>query len=305
MKKQLYSRKIGIAALIAASIFIFVLLHFCRMSTDKIPELEFSGYVNQSDFVNNCNLDHVKFPPETACAVYKLKKVDSAQDQKNIRKALGLDENAKFGTLSDPMPVSSTSVLGYDTKSGRWIYQTDLAYDTGENVPEEQKAIQIANDFISNLYPVETLGNPTAIADMSGEERNKPSSVVRWNVFYYPTVENRPIYGVFRICIAVGAEGKIVGVEKLAGEYEKIAQVQLSDLRTIKNRFLAQDFLCTRDESPQNRKMEQAELGFYADVGDEYIQPVYVVSSDDGMTEILIDAQNRGESNENAVSRSR
>ena len=140
---------------------------------------------------------------------------------------------------------------------------------------------------------------------MSGEERNKPSSVVRWNVFYYPTVENRPIYGVFRICIAVGAEGKIVGVEKLAGEYEKIAQVQLSDLRTIKNRFLAQDFLCTRDESPQNRKMEQAELGFYADVGDEYIQPVYVVSSNDGMTEILIDAQNRGESNENAVSRSR
>ena len=247
----------------------------------------------------------MKFPPETACAVYKLKKVDSAQDQKNIRKALGLDENAKFGTLSDPMPVSSTSVLGYDTKSGRWIYQTDLAYDTGENVPEEQKAIQIANDFISNLYPVETLGNPTAIADMSGEERNKPSSVVRWNVFYYPTVENRPIYGVFRICIAVGAEGKIVGVEKLAGEYEKIAQVQLSDLRTIKNRFLAQNFLCTRDESPQNRKMEQAELGFYADVGDEYIQPVYVVSSNDGMTEILIDAQNRGESNENAVSRSR
>lgn len=179
MKKQLYSRKIGIAALVGASIFIFVLLHFCRMSIGKIPELEFSGYVNQSDIVNNCNLDHVKFPPETACAVYKLKKVDSAQDQKNIRKALGLDENAKFGTLSDPMPASSTAVLGYDTESGRWIYQTDLAYDTGENVPEKQKAIQIANDFISNLYPVETLGNPTAIADMSGEERNKPSSVVR------------------------------------------------------------------------------------------------------------------------------
>lgn len=282
MKKQLYSRKIGIAALVGASIFILVLLHFCRMSIGKIPELEFSGYVNQSDIVNNCNLDRVKFPPETACGVYKLKKVDSAQDQKNIRKALGLDENAKFGTLSDPMPASSTAVLGYDTESGRWIYQTDLAYDTGENVPEKQKAIQIANDFISNLYPVETLGNPTAIADMSGEERNKPSSVVRWNVFYYPTVENRPVYGVFRTCVAVGAEGKIVGVENLA-----------------------QDFLCTRDESPQNRKMEQAELGFYADVGDEYIQPVYVVSSNDGMTEILIDAQNRGESNENTVSRSR
>ncbi|MFQ9125729.1 MAG: hypothetical protein ACLR4Z_01535 [Butyricicoccaceae bacterium] len=68
------------------------------------------------------------------------------------------------------MPASSTAVLGYDTESGRWIYQTDLAYDTGENVPEKQKAIQIANDFISNLYPVETLGNPTAIADMSGRK---------------------------------------------------------------------------------------------------------------------------------------
>ena len=69
MKKQLYSRKIGIAALVGASIFIFVLLHFCRMSIGKIPELEFSEYVNQSDIVNNCNLDHVKFPPETACGV--------------------------------------------------------------------------------------------------------------------------------------------------------------------------------------------------------------------------------------------
>lgn len=74
MKKQLYSRKIGIAALVGASILIFVLLHFCRMSIGKIPELEFSGYVNQSDIVNNCNLDHVKFPPETACGVYKLKR---------------------------------------------------------------------------------------------------------------------------------------------------------------------------------------------------------------------------------------
>ena len=40
-------------------------------------------------------------------------------------------------------------------------------------MPEEQKAIQIANDFISNLYPVETLGNPTVTADMSGEENNR------------------------------------------------------------------------------------------------------------------------------------
>ena len=53
MKKQLYSRKIGIAALVGASIFIFVLLHFCRMSIGKIPELEFSEYVNQSDIVNS------------------------------------------------------------------------------------------------------------------------------------------------------------------------------------------------------------------------------------------------------------
>lgn len=152
---------------------------------------------------------------------------------------------------------------------------------------------------------IETLGNPTAIADMSGEERNKPSSVVRWmfSIIRRWKIGLFMAYSVFVLQLEL--KGKIVGVEKLAGEYEKIAQVQLSDLRTIKNRFLAQDFLCTRDESPQNRKMEQAELGFYADVGDEYIQPVYVVSSNDGMTEILIDAQNRGESNENAVSRSR
>lgn len=291
--KKLYSRKIGIAALAAAVLLIFVLLHSVPMQNQKIPELEFPEYVNQAEMVNACNLDELKLPSETACAVYRLKKPDAAQDQKNIRKALGLDENATFGTLSDPAPVSSTAVLGYDTNTGYWVYQTDLAYDTGGNVPDEKEAIQIASDFISSLYPAELLGTPAAVADISAEWEGHTSEVVRWNVSYYPTVENRPVYGVFRICIAVGANGKIVEAEKLAGEYEKVTEVPLADLQTVKNNFAAQKFLCIKDERQQNPEMEQAELGFYADAESEYIQPVYDISNADKTAEILIDAQNR------------
>lgn len=291
--KKLYSRKIGIAALTAAVLFIFILLHSVPMQNQKIPELEFPAYVNQSEVENTCNLDKLRLPTETISAVYRLKKPDTAQDQENIRKALGLDENAKFGTLSDPAPVSSEAVLGYDTNTGRWVYQTDLAYDTGENVPDEQKAVQIASDFISRLYPAEFPGTPVAVADISAEWEGHTSEVVRWNVSYYPTVENRPVYGVFRICIAVGANGKIVEVEKLAGEYEKVAEVPLADLQTVKNNFTAQKFLCIKDERPLKPAMEQAELGFYADAESEYIQPVYDISNADKTAEILIDAQNR------------
>ena len=189
MQKKSYSRKIGIAALAAAVLSIFVLLHFVPMQNQKIPALEFPEYVNQAEVANTCNLDRLKMPTETVSAVYRLKKPDTAQDQKNIRKALGLDENATFGTLSDPEPVSSAAVLGYDTDTGYWVYQTDLAYDTGGNVPDEQKAIQIASDFLSSLYPAELLGTPVAVADISAEWEGHTSEVVRWNVSYYPTVE--------------------------------------------------------------------------------------------------------------------
>lgn len=81
--KKLYSRKIGIAALAAAVLLIFVLLHFVPMQARKIPELEFPEYVNQAEMVNNCNLDALKLPEKTVSAVYRLKKPDTAQDQKS------------------------------------------------------------------------------------------------------------------------------------------------------------------------------------------------------------------------------
>lgn len=69
--------------------------------------------------------------------------------------------------------------------------------------------------------------------------------------------------------------------------------MQLSDLQSVKKDFATQDFMYMGEDTPQYTELEQAEVGFYADVESEYIQPVYIISNADESAAILIDALNR------------
>lgn len=297
MKKNLYVRRVGSIAVIVGLLLAIMLAvgQFVHPSLDEFPKINFPKAGNQENMENILNLDNLKLPSDNVAAVYRIKTIDTLQDQANIRDSLSLDDAAVFGTLSDPNPIASSAVIGYDSNSGRWLYQTDMAFDTGENVPNEQEAIRIARDFIStsNLYPVELLGDPVVAADTSGDGLEEERTVLRRSVYYYPTMDNNPVYGVFRICIEVGSNGEIVGVEKLASEYEKVTDVQLSDLQSVKKDFATQDFMYMGEDTPQYTELEQAEVGFYADVESEYIQPVYIISNADESAAILIDALNR------------
>lgn len=259
------------------------------------PALQLPQAANQSGVKDLMNLDSIEIEPDATAAVYKLKTVNAAQEQEKIKKALHIRRDAVFGTLSDPASISQTQYIGYDDLSGRWFYQTDMAFDTAENVPDKQEAIRIANAFIENnkLYPMDSLGEPIAVADQSGDGIFEPQTTLRWNIFYYPTVGGKPVYGVFRICIAVGANGEIVGVEKLANEYEKVTDVPLITAQQVSEEVAADRFMYMGEDNLKQRTLSEVQISMYADVESDFIQPVYEISNSDGSARILIDAQYR------------
>lgn len=91
----------------------------------------------------------------------------------------------------------------------RWTETTDIAYYTGENVPSEQEAITIAEQYIrdNRLYPADQLGEPQATPLLSGSGEDE--TILCWDVYYYPKVDGRPVYGVFRIVVSVGTAASI------------------------------------------------------------------------------------------------
>ncbi len=293
MKEKTANRKLSVIVIICILAVALAAVHFARAASDEIPKLDLSKSVNQSSSAGLLHLDALELPAEDASAVYKMKAGDEKQNKADILKALSLEDRSKFGSIPYPDSAYPSGSLGYDKYSGRWIYQTDIAYYTGENVPTKEQAVQIADEFVRslNLYPADKLGEPT-VHPMTGNIGQNPQAILRWDVYYFPQVDNKPIYGVYRICVSVGSDGKIVSVEKLANDFEKIADVPLAGIEEVRKRVEKGDFMYMNSGIlQQDTDLTKAEIGYYTDVESEYILPIYILTSADDAVSIMVDAQ--------------
>lgn len=173
----------------------------------------------------------------------------------------------------------------------RWTETTDIAYYTGENVPSEREAITIAEQYIrdNRLYPADQLGEPQATPLLSGSGEDE--TILCWDVYYYPKVDGRPVYGVFRIVVSVGTDGEVVGTLKLAGKYESTDEVPLKTWDDIRADLASGSYFILSAASGTDAALTHVELAYYADVESDDILPVYSLSDETGKTQILIDAR--------------
>lgn len=173
----------------------------------------------------------------------------------------------------------------------RWTETSDIAYYTGENVPPEQEAITIAEQYIRNnrLYPADQLGEPQATPLTSGSGEDE--TILCWDVYYYPKVDGRPVYGVFRIVVSVGTDGKIVSTLKLAGEYKPAAEVPLKTWDDVRADLASGSYFILSAGSGADSTLTHAKLAYYTDVKSDDILPVYSLSDETGEMQILIDAR--------------
>lgn len=176
--------------------------------------------------------------------------------------------------------MTDGTTVGIDAQTGRWFYQRPIDFDATGGTLSDADAIQIAEQFIADndLYPLKELGDAKVGTTSTGDAAQGTEEVLRKNVYFYPEIAGKPVYGTFRICISISGSGEIVGVDKFANEYALVdADVEGKNYREVATSLSENDYTLNAEVAPNSILIDSVSDAFYADPESEYIQPIYVL----------------------------
>ena len=212
-------------------------------------------------------------------SVYRLKPVNLNQEKKKIGELFQIS-SSDIGAFPTGNTLPDGTTVGIDAQTGRWFYQKPIDLDAKEGVLSDADAIQIAEQFLAdnNLYPLKELGDAKVGTTSTGDAAQGTEEVLRKNVYFYPEVAGKPVYGTFRICISISGSGEIVGVDKFANEYALVdADVEGKNYHEVATSLSENDYTLNAEVAPNSILIDSVSDAFYADPESEYIQPIYVL----------------------------
>ena len=282
MKKfVIQNRKIFVAACIAVMLCVVTVLHFAEPQDEQIPKLKLPVVENTVTANTRVSIvDTAESEIDSASqslTVYRLKPVNLNQEKKKIGDLFRISAS-DIGTFPTGNTLSDGTAV--DAKTGRWFYQTPIDLDAKEDPLSDADAIQIAEQFIAdnNLYPVQELGDAKVGTTSTGDAAQGTEEILRKNVYFYPEIAGKPVYGTFRICISVSGSGEIVGVDKFANEYTLVdVDVEGKNYREVATSLSKKEYTLNAEVAPECILVDSVSDAFYADPESEYIQPIYVL----------------------------
>ena len=284
MKKfVIRNRKIFVAVCVAVILCVVTVLHFAEPQEEQIPKLKLPVVegiatanirVSIEDTIES-EIDNVS----QSLAVYRLKPVNLNQEKQKIGELFQIS-SSDIGAFPTGNTLPDGTTVGIDAQTGRWFYQRPIDFDAKEGVLSDADAIQIAEQFIADndLYPLKELGDAKVGTTSTGDAAQGTEEILRKNVYFYPEIAGKPVYGTFRICISISGRGEIVGVDKFANEYALVdADVEGKDYREVATSLSENDYTLNAEVAPNSILIDSVSDAFYADPESEYIQPIYVL----------------------------
>lgn len=284
MKKfVIRNRKIFVAVCVAVILCVVTVLHFAEPQNEQIPRLKLPVVgniatanirVSIEDTIES-EIDNVS----QSLAVYRLKPVNLNQEKKKIGELFQIS-SSDIGAFPTGNTLPDGTTVGIDAQTGRWFYQKPIDLDAKEGVLSDADAIQIAEQFLAdnNLYPLKELGDAKVGTTSTGDAAQGTEEVLRKNVYFYPEIAGKPVYGTFRICISISGSGEIVGVDKFANEYALVdADVKGKNYHEVATSLSENDYTLNAEVAPNSILIDSVSDAFYADPEGEYIQPIYVL----------------------------
>ena len=277
------NRKILVAACVAVILCIVTVLHFTKPQNEQIPRLKLpvAGNIATENIrvsiedTAESEIDNVS----QSLAVYRLKPVNLNQEKQKIGELFQIS-SSDIGTFPTGNTLPDGTTVGIDAQTGRWFYQKPIDFDATGGTLSDADAIQIAEQFIADndLYPLKELGDAKVGTTSTGDAAQGTEEVLRKNVYFYPEIAGKPVYGTFRICISVSGSGEIVGVDKLANEYTLVdADVEGKNYREVATSLSKKEYTLNAEVVPDSILVDSVSDAFYADPESEYIQPIYVL----------------------------
>lgn len=275
--------KIFVAVCVAVILCVVTVLHFAEPQNKQIPKLKLPVVegiatanirVSIEDTIES-EIDNVS----QSLAVYRLKPVNLNQEKKKIGELFQIS-SSDIGAFPTGNTLPDGTTVGIDAQTGRWFYQKPIDLDAKEGTLSDTDAIQIAEQFIADndLYPLKELGDAKVGTTSTGDAAQGTEEVLRKNVYFYPEIAGKPVYGTFRICISVSGSGEIVGVDKFANEYALVdADVEGKNYHEVATSLSENDYTLNAEVAPNSILIDSVSDAFYADPESEYIQPIYVL----------------------------
>ena len=260
------NRKILVAACVAVILCVVTVLHFAKPQNEQIPMLKLpvagniateNIRVSIEDTIES-EIDNVS----QSLTVYRLKPVYINQEKKKIGELFQIS-SSDIGTFPTGNTLSDETTVGIDAQTGRWFYQKP-----------------ISEQFIADneLYPLKELGDAKVGTTSTGDATQVTEEILRKNVYFYPEIAGKPVYGTFHICISVSGSGEIVGVDKLANEYTLVdADVEGKNYQEVAASLSENEYTLNAEVAPNSILIDSVSDAFYADPESEYIQPIYVL----------------------------
>lgn len=277
------NRKMFVAVCVAVILCVVTVLHFAEPQNEQIPKLKLPVVgniatanirVSIEDTIES-EIDNVS----QSLAVYRLKPVNLNQEKQKIGELFQIS-SSDIGAFPTGNTLPDGTTVGIDAQTGRWFYQRPIDLDAKEGVLSDTDAIQIAEQFIAdnNLYPLKELGDAKVGTTSTGDATQGTEEILRKNVYFYPEIAGKPVYGTFRICISISGSGEIVGVDKFANEYALVdADVEGKNYHAVATSLSENDYTLNAEVAPNSILIDSVSDAFYADPESEYIQPIYVL----------------------------
>ena len=277
------NRKMFVAVCVAVILCVVTVLHFAEPQNEQIPKLKLPVVgniatanirVSIEDTIES-EIDNVS----QSLAVYRLKPVNLNQEKQKIGELFQIS-SSDIGAFPTGNTLPDGTTVGIDAQTGRWFYQRPIDLDAKEGVLSDTDAIQIAEQFIAdnNLYPLKELGDAKVGTTSTGDATQGTEEILRKNVYFYPEIAGKPVYGTFRICVSISGSGEIVGVDKFANEYALVdADVEGKNYHAVATSLSENDYTLNAEVAPNSILIDSVSDAFYADPESEYIQPIYVL----------------------------
>lgn len=148
-------------------------------------------------------------------------------------------------------------------------------------MPTDAQAQQIAAKEIadSGLKIGSTSDSGVLSYTTDGDEK-----ILQKDVIFYPTVDGKNVYGIFRTTVGIGEGGKIVYFSKQSFGLKELGEVRLKNADEVRADLSSGKFVSNAAGTDGVATLTYCRLQYYCDGvvkdGKLYVQPVYVFSAE-------------------------
>lgn len=174
------------------------------------------------------------------------------------------------------------SVVTLDESLGFWSYSQVTNYSSDIMLPSDDEAKMIACEYIEetglfddvNIDELIVSYSTTGLDVEAGGER-----VIEKTVSYFPTVNDMPVYGLYRVAVTIGDQGTIIGVLKQANPVNYVGDVVVKTESEIVEDVVKKNYSLNYSGVQCDELVaEEGYEAYYCDAYSPFLLPTYVIS---------------------------